>query len=312
MAMRNNQTPTRLLISLLLASCALPGCSRERATDEAKKADKPAQTTVERPGDGPSDSRKQPDSVTRPPLDLSTARLVDLTHALDQQTVYWPTAPSTFELTELYAGKTEAGFYYSAYSLCTPEHGGTHMDAPVHFAEGAQSTDQVPLERLVGPAIVIDVRDKAKADSDYRLTAADVTAWEQRHGRIPAGSIVLLQTGWSARWPDRKAYLGDDKPGDASNLHFPSYGAEAAAVLVNDRKVAALGLDTASTDYGPSSDFPVHRVMGAANVSGLENLTNLDQLPATGAWVAALPIKIAGGSGGPARVIAFVPAGANP
>jgi len=118
---------------------------------------------------------------------------------------------------------------------------------------------------------------------------------------------VLLRTGWSSRWPDKRAYLGDDTPGDASHLHFPSYGAEAARLLV-DRGAAVLGVDTASVDHGPSKDFLVHRILGAANVAGLENVTNLDRLPPTGAWVVALPIKLAHGSGAPpARVVALVP-----
>ena len=147
---------------------------------------------------------------------------------------------------------------------------------------------------------------KAAANPDYALMPDDVAAWEAAHGRIPAGAIVLLRTGWSSRWPDKRAYLGDDTPGDASNLHFPSYGADAARLLV-ERGVAVIGVDTASIDIGPSKDFLVHRIAGAANVVGLENVTNLDKLPATGAWVLALPIKIARGSGAPARVVALMP-----
>jgi kynurenine formamidase len=124
---------------------------------------------------------------------------------------------------------------------------------------------------------------------------------------VPRGAAVLLRTGWSARWPDRRRYFGDDTPGDASRLHFPAYGVEAARLLVEERGVAALGLDTASLDHGPSRDFPVHRLAAAANVAGYENLTNLDALPATGAWLIALPMKIAGGSGGPLRAVAVVP-----
>jgi kynurenine formamidase len=129
----------------------------------------------------------------------------------------------------------------------------------------------------------------------------------RRHGPIAEGTIVLLRTGWSARWPDRKRYLGDDTPGDASRLHFPSYGAEAARILVADRKVAALGVDTASIDPGSAKDFPVHQIVAAANVPGFENLAGLDALPPIGAWVVALPMKIAGGSGGPLRAIALLP-----
>jgi kynurenine formamidase len=239
--------------------------------------------------------------------DLRTARVVDLTHAFDARTPYWPTAPHGFQLERLHYGKTEAGFFYSAYAFCAPEHGGTHLDAPIHFAEDRWTADQVPVARLVRPAVVIDVAGAAAADPDYRLTPADLETWEKRHGRIPEGAIVLLRTGWSARWPDKKRYLGDDTPGDASRLHFPSYGPEAARRLVTERKVAALGVDTASIDHGPSKDFAVHQVVAAANVAGLENLTGLEALPPTGAWVIALPMKIGGGSGGPLRAIALLP-----
>jgi kynurenine formamidase len=238
--------------------------------------------------------------------DLRTARIVDLSHPFDARTLYWPTAPSGFKLERLHYGPTPAGFFYSAYSFCAPEHGGTHLDAPVHFGEGRWTADQIPVDRLVRPAVVIDVASAAAGDPDHRLTVEELTAWEARHGRVPEDAIVLLRTDWSARWPDRKRYLGDDTPGDASRLHFPSYGPEAARRLV-ERKVAALGVDTASIDHGPSKDFLVHQVAAAANVLGLENLTSLEAVPATGAWVIALPMKIGGGSGGPLRAIALVP-----
>src|SRR5688572_4383543 len=240
-------------------------------------------------------------------IDLSKSRIVDLSHAFNARTLYWPNSPTSFALEKLFFGVTPGGFFYAANQFPAPEHGGTHLDAPIHFAEGKQFNHEIPLERLVAPAVVIDVSAQAQRDPDYRLTVADVTAFEQRHGRIAAGTIVLLRTGWSKRWPDRKAYFGDDTPGDASKLHFPSYGEAAARLLVDGRKVAALGADVASIDYGPSSDFVVHRIAAAANVPGFENLTNLDQLPARGAIVVALPMKIEGGSGGPLRAIALVP-----
>jgi kynurenine formamidase len=201
---------------------------------------------------------------------------------------------------------TPGGYFYAANSLSTPEHGGTHLDAPIHFSEKGLTVDRLPLDQLIGPAAVIDVTVKAAADRDYRLTREDVLAFEKAHGAITPRTIVLLRTGWSRHWPNAKTYLGDDTPGDASKLSFPSYGGDAARLLVEERRVGALGVDTASIDYGRSTDFDVHRIAAARNVAGLENLTNLDQLPPRGAHVIALPMKIEGGSGGPLRAIALV------
>jgi kynurenine formamidase len=240
-------------------------------------------------------------------LDVASHRVIDLTHAFNAKTIYWPTSPTRFLLEQLAYGPTPGGYFYAANSLSTPEHGGTHLDAPIHFSEKGRTSDQLPLEQLIGPAVVIDVSGPASADRTYRLSPADVNAFESRHGRIAPRTLVLLRTGWSRHWPDVKAYLGDDTPGDASKLSFPSYGVEAARLLVEERQVGALGVDTASIDYGPSTDFRVHRVAAARNVPGLENLTNLDQLPARGATVIALPMKIEGGSGGPLRAVALVP-----
>jgi kynurenine formamidase len=239
-------------------------------------------------------------------LDVSKQRIVDLSHAYGAGTVYWPTSPTKFTLETLAQGKTDAGYFYAANTLCTPEHGGTHLDAPFHFSESGWTTERIPLERLIAPAVVIDVTARASADRDYRLTRDDVLQFEKRHGAIAAGTIVLLRTGWSRHWPNAKAYLGDDTPGDASKLSFPSYGVEAARLLVDERNVSALGIDTASIDYGKSKEFEVHRIAAARNVAGLENLTNLDALPSRGATVIALPMKIEKGSGGPLRAVALV------
>ena len=239
-------------------------------------------------------------------VDLSLARVIDLTHPFDDRTLYWPTSPSTFELKRLSYGETPGGWFYASNSLCTPEHGGTHLDSPIHFDKAGKTVDQIPPRQLIAPGVVIDVSAKAAADPDYRLSVEDLRSWEKLHGNIPAGAIVLLRTGWGKRWPDRKRYLGDDTPGDASKLHFPSYGKESAEYLVRQRHVAALGVDTASIDFGASKDFIVHRIASAAGVPGLENVANLDQLPPVGAWVIALPMKITGGSGGPLRIVALV------
>ncbi len=244
---------------------------------------------------------------TAAPLTLDSAGVIDLTYAFDENTIYWPTSPSSFQLDTLSYGRTPGGWFYSANRICTPEHGGTHLDAPIHFSQGAWSSEQIPVDRLVGPAVVIDVASAAAIDPDYVLTPEVVYDWEREHGEIPMGAIVLLRTGWGQRWPDRKRDLGDDTVGDASRLRFPSFGVDAARYLIETRKVHVLGVDTASIDPGNSQDFPVHRLAGAANVPGLENLANLGQVPVTGAWIVALPMKIKGGSGGPLRVVALIP-----
>ncbi len=260
---------------------------------------------VETPGE--EEEAKMAGGADAAALDLADFEVVDLSHAFGEQTIYWPTDTSGFHLGELARGVTEGGYFYSAYTLATAEHGGTHLDAPIHFFEGGADAASVPLRQLIGPGVVIDIAAQSVGDSDYRLSVADVEAHEVEHGPVPAGSIVLLRTGWSARWPDALAYLGDDAPGDASNLHFPSYGEAAARLLVEERGVAALGADVASIDYGASADFVVHQIAAAAGVPGLENLTNLEQLPKRGSTVIALPMKIEGGSGGPLRAVALVP-----
>ncbi len=246
-------------------------------------------------------------ATARQIIDLTKYTIVDLSHSYGPSTIFWPTSPTKFELEKLAFGKTEGGYFYAANSLRTPEHGGTHLDAPIHFAEGGQTNEKIPLEKLIAPAVVIDVSASAAKDRDYRATRDDVLAFEAKHGAIARGTIVLLRTGWSRHWPNTKAYLGDDTPGDASKLSFPSYGADAARLLVDQRGVAAIGIDTASIDYGRSTDFQVHRIAAAKNVPGFENLTNLDQLPPRGSLVIALPMKIEGGSGGPLRAVALAP-----
>ena len=187
------------------------------------------------------------------------------------------------------------------------EHGGTHMDAPIHFAQGKRAASEVPLQQLIGPAVVIDVSTQAAQDTDYRVTVADIEAWELQHGQIPKGAIILMFSGWGQYWPDKKRYLGTDKPGDVENLHFPSFSREAAEFLVSQRDIDAVGVDTPSIDYGQSKDFIVHQVINGADKPGLENVANLDQMPPAGATLIALPMKIAKGSGAPVRIIAILP-----
>lgn len=245
-------------------------------------------------------------AAPRSVVDLEHANIIDLTHPFDEHTLYWPNSPGGFELKKLAYGPTPGGYFYSSFAFCAPEHGGTHLDAPIHFSATGRTIDQIPLTQLVAPAVVIDISAKTKTNADYRLTAADVKEWEAKNGAITSGTIVLLNTGWASRYGDRKAYFGDDTPGATDKLHFPSFGEDSAKLLVNERHVAAIGLDTPSIDYGPSTNFIVHQIALGTNVPGFENLMNVDQLPARGATVIALPMKIAGGSGGPLRIIALV------
>jgi kynurenine formamidase len=240
-------------------------------------------------------------------LDLASAQVVDLSYAFDSTTLYWPSSPTAFKLTVLSRGPTPGGYFYSANTYSAPEHGGTHLDAPIHFFEKGLTVDRIPVRQLVAPAVVIDVTSQAASNADYRLTLAEVMAWERTHGAIPTNAIVLLRTGWGKRYSNRKAYFGDDTPGATDKLHFPSFGADAARFLVNERHVGAIGLDTPSIDYGQSKDFIVHQIVSAAGVPGLENVANLELVPTRGAWVVALPMKIGGGSGAPLRIIALVP-----
>ena len=237
---------------------------------------------------------------------IDERKLVDLTYPFDERTIFWPNnKPFQWEKTAW--GMTAGGYWYAAGNFCMAEHGGTHIDAPIHFAKSQHALDEIPLYRLVGPAAVIDVREAVAKDRDYRLTVDDLKAWETRHGRIPIGAIVLMHSGWGRYWPDKVKYLGSVTPGNSETLHFPGFSKEAAEFLVRERKIDGVGIDTASIDHGPSKDFLVHQILTGANVYGLENVASLDRLPATGATVIALPMKIKGGSGGPVRIIALLP-----
>jgi kynurenine formamidase len=249
-----------------------------------------------------------PAMLSAQPINVLNYRVLDLTHAFNAQTVYWPTTPpATFRLEQLARGQTAGGYFYSANALSTAEHGGTHLDAPSHFSQNGRTTDQVPLDNLVARAVVIDISAKAAANPDYLLTTGDVNEFERRHGRILPGTIVLLYTGWGRKWPNKRAYLGDDTPGDATRLRFPSFSPDAVRSLLRTRFIVAIGADVASIDGGQSRDFAVHRLAAAANIPAFENVANLDQMPFVGATVIALPMKIQGGSGGPLRIIAMIP-----
>ncbi len=242
------------------------------------------------------------------PLGAGGETVVDLTHAFDAATIYWPTETG-FELERGFEGRTGAGYYYAAHRFRAAEHGGTHLDAPIHFAEGRSTVDAIALERLVAPGVLVDVEDACARDPDHAVGVAELAAWEAEHGRIPEGAIVLLRTGFGRHWPDRARYLGTAErgAGAVAKLHFPGLGAEAARWLAEERRVAAVGIDTASIDPGQSVRFEAHVALFEREVPAFENLARLDALPPTGFAVVALPMKIRGGSGAPLRIVAILP-----
>lgn len=238
---------------------------------------------------------------------------IDLSHDFADDTLYWPTADK-FAKSTVFEGETDKGYFYSAYNLAGAEHGGTHVDAPVHFARDHISVDKIPVEQLVGPGIVIRVADqvgrKSKTDRNYLITVADIQHWEKQHGTIAQGSIVLFDTGSAQFWPDAEKYMGTAERGEAAvaKLSFPGLSPAAAIFLAEKRGIKAVGLDTPSIDYGASKLFKTHRELFRRNIPALENVANLKSLPEKGFTLIALPMKIRGGSGGPTRVVAFIPA----
>jgi kynurenine formamidase len=242
------------------------------------------------------------------PAQFPEGKWIDLTHDFSSDTVYWPTGEG-FRLETVFDGTTDKGYYYAANKYTAEEHGGTHIDAPRHFAEGRQTLDEIPIESLTGNAVVIDVSKKAVSDPDYQIGIEDFTEWEGVNGRIPEDSIILLNTGYAKYWPDKVKYMGTDKKGQEAvkELHFPGLDPAAAKWLTENRDISAIGLDTPSIDYGQSQLFESHRVLFRENIPAFENVANLDRLPPKGAFVIALPMKIKGGSGGPLRIVALVP-----
>lgn len=238
---------------------------------------------------------------------FAKGRWVDLTHEFSFETLYWPTADG-FALESEFKGVTPGGYFYAANRYRASEHGGTHLDSPIHFARDRKTVEQLPLDQLTGTAVMVDVSAKALKDADYQITAADLQAWEAKHGPIPAGAILLLNTGFARHWPDAKKYLGtaEKGPGAVAKLHFPGLHPDAARWLTTERRIKAVGLDTASIDHGQSKLFESHRILFEKNIPAFENVAALDQLPATGAYVVALPMKIKGGTGAPLRIVAWL------
>jgi kynurenine formamidase len=238
---------------------------------------------------------------------LSSAKWIDLTHDFDTNAVYWPT-DEPYRHDTVFYGLTEKGYFYSSFKFSAEEHGGTHFDAPVHFGQGQKFIHQVPVEQLHGPGVVLDVTRQAADNRDYLVSVADFEKWEGAHGKIPHGAIILLNTGFGKYWEDHLKYTGTLKTGEegVAELHFPGLDPGAARWLVENRNIKAIGLDTPSIDYGQSKDFQTHRILCAAGLTMYENVTNLEQVPATGAYIVALPMKIKGGSGAPLRIVAIV------
>ncbi|HEX8920888.1 MAG TPA: cyclase family protein [Pyrinomonadaceae bacterium] len=236
-----------------------------------------------------------------------SGKIIDLSYAYDADTIFWPTAEG-FRLEKDFEGITEKGYYYAANKFSTAEHGGTHIDSPIHFAQGHNTVDQIPLEQLLGEAVIVDVAKQCETNPDYQVTTEDFLQWEKTNGELPKGMIVILRTGYGRYWPDRKKYMGTDERGAEAvpKLHFPGLHPEAARWLTLNRSIKAIGLDTPSIDYGQSTLFESHRALFERNVPAFENLANLDKLPLKNFIVVALPMKIKNGSGGPLRAIAIL------
>jgi kynurenine formamidase len=239
-------------------------------------------------------------------LAIDSAKMIDLTYTFDAMTIYWPTEHPFVHQFEHY-GMTSGGYFYSSAKMDAPEHGGTHMDAPIHFSKSGISADQVPLASMIGPAVVIDFSERAANNPDATLNVADIKKWESAHGEIPHGAIVLARSGWGRYWPDKKLYLGTDKFGDVTHLRFPGFSPDAVKYLLDTGKVVAIAIDTASMDPGNSNDFPVHRLWLGANKVGFENVAHADKLPESGATIFCIPMKIGKGTGAPARIFALLP-----
>ena len=239
--------------------------------------------------------------------DLNSTRWIDLTHDFDANTVYWPT-DEPYRHDTVFYGMTEKGYFYSSFKYAAEEHGGTHFDAPVHFGKGQKFIHEVSVEQMHGPGVILDVTKQSANNRDYLVSVGDLENWETQHGKIPDGAIILLNTGFGKYWDDHLKYTGTLKTGKegVAELHFPGLDPATAKWLVENRKIKAIGLDTPSIDYGQSKDFLTHRILCAAGMTMYENVANLDQVPAKGSYIVALPMKIKGGSGAPLRIVAIV------
>lgn len=238
-------------------------------------------------------------SCAHGPACLAKARTLDLTHTLQEGLPLFPGSPP-FDVQKV--ADYDQGYYANKISMI--EHTGTHVDSPAHFTPGTDTIDEVPLQRLIGPAVVVDVKGQVQADPDYRLTVDDLRRWESAYRRIPNNAIVIMYTRWGSRWTENDRYVNMD---ENHVMRFPGYSAEAAKFLVEDRDIAGIGIDTLSLDYGPSRDFAVHHIVCGAGKFMIENLANLESLPPEGATLVVAPLKIRDGSGAPARIFAILP-----
>ena len=238
-----------------------------------------------------------------PPVRQPT--FIDLTHPFDEQTIFWPTEEG-FALERAFHGITPGGYFYAANRFRMAEHGGTHLDAPIHFFKDGETVDEIPLERLIGPGVVVGVRAQCRKNPDYQIGIDDFREWEDRFRSRLDDVILLLETGFGDYWPDRARYLGTEETGPAAlpKLHFPGLHPEAAQWLVDHRSVKAIGLDTASIDHGQSKDFKAHIILAEQGIPIFENVARIGELPPKGFTILALPMKIKGGSGGPLRILA--------
>ncbi len=236
-----------------------------------------------------------------PPPQTGFTLVYDLTHPESEKFPNWEgSEKSPFEAKPL--GEMERDGYFTR-TFCAQEHFATHMDAPAHFAAGRWTVDQIPPERLIGPLVLLNVAPKIQLGADYQVTVDDVALWERANGKIPTGAIVLARTGWASRAASMKDYRNADAAGV---MRFPGFSLEAAKLLVEGRGIVGLGIDTLSVDYGPSKTYPVHRYTAARSVYHLENVADLSRVPEAGAILVAAPAKLAGGSGGPVRILALV------
>lgn len=233
-------------------------------------------------------------------LAVDKLKIVDLSHVINSKTPDFFGDKDIYHFSHSTTAKEDG---YSTGTFQTPEHFGTHVDAPVHFAKGASPIDKIPVKRLVLPAVVIDIRKHVGESSDCVLTVPMIEAWESEHGKIPSNAAILLLTGWSQRWDSEKEYRNVDAQ---EQMHFPAYSEDAAKFLIDERNATAIGVDTLSIDPGNSKSYPVHKVAANRDVYIIENLTNLDDLPALGSLLFCGCPALEGGTGCPSRVIAIV------